>query len=299
MEIYKFMVELYLLDRNIVDLMRRYNNSEKIPDKKRINTVSKLRELDIKGNIFSPLLSIIEGKTIKETDSNGKIQIIKTPHREIRRLILNESNIVNSFIKNAGTDCEHLISSVKNISKNIYDAENDTLIDEKIRLVDKLQASIGKIRKLEQRRDAYFEFKEIVNEFSYLKNQPFILVSLMYIFGSQRASKVMKFNAKQFVAYNPIADFNHYKTISQLKFNERIKGKLNVNFLSLDSDMDFIQELFNTTSAKLSKSTNFTDTLSLEWKIKKDTLADEIPEIKGQTIDHCSTHASMIFMDTI
>lgn len=277
------MIELYLLDRNIVDLMRRCNNAEKIPDEKRINMVSRIRELDIEGNKFSPLLSIIEGKTIKKIDSNGNVKVIKTPHKEIRNLILNECDIVNSFIKNANTDVEYLKSLVKTISKIIYDSETDTLIDEKIRLINKLQQNIGEIRKTDQRRDAYFEFKEIVEEFTYLKNQPFILVSLMYIFGSQRASKIMKFNAKDFVAYNPIADFNHYKTISQLKFHERIENKLNVNFISLDSDMDFIQELFNVTFAKSSKSTNFTDLLSLGWNIKKNTLANEIPGTKGET----------------
>ncbi|ECM5832690.1 hypothetical protein YD48_23005, partial [Salmonella enterica subsp. enterica serovar Enteritidis] len=73
------MTELYLLDRNIIDLMNKHNNSSNIPEPNRIDMLNKLKALDIKGNTFSPLLSIIEGKTHKKLDSNGKLEIIKTP----------------------------------------------------------------------------------------------------------------------------------------------------------------------------------------------------------------------------
>lgn len=48
------MIELYLLDRNIIDLMNRHNKSYDIPDTKRISMLNKLKELDVKGNKFSP-----------------------------------------------------------------------------------------------------------------------------------------------------------------------------------------------------------------------------------------------------
>ncbi|HFV0432579.1 TPA: hypothetical protein ACH7US_004745 [Escherichia coli] len=276
------MTELYLLDRNIIDLMNKHNNSSNIPEPNRIDMLNKLKALDIKGNTFSPLLSIIEGKTHKKLDSNGKLEIIKTPNKKIRKLIIEDSEIVKSFIKEANTDYDFLTSNVNKLSKIIYEKETDRLIDKKTKFLDKLQEKIGETKKVEQRENTYYEFKEIVNEFNEFKNQPFTIVALMYIFGSQRAEKILKFKSKNFSSYNPIADFNHYKTTIQLRFDDRLKDNANIHFISLDSDIEFIQHLFHPNNAKISSSTNYTNTLAIEWTINKNFLQSEIPETKGE-----------------
>lgn len=276
------MIELYLLDRNIIDLMNRHNKSYAIPDTKRISMLQKLQELDVKGNTFSPLLSLIEGKTYKEQDSNGKLKLIKTPNKRIRELILNESEIVKSFIKNAESDYDYLTQIANKLSKTLYESEADRLINEKITFLNKLQESIGEIRRVEQRDKAYNEFKEIVSSFKEFKDQPMTVVALMYIFGSQMAAKILKFKSNNFLAYNPIADFNHYKTICQLKFDDNANGKINVHFLSLDSDIEFIQELIQPKISKVSTLTNYTNLLATEWNINKELVRNEIPETKGE-----------------
>lgn len=276
------MTELYLLDRNIIDLMNKHNNSSNIPEANRIDMLNKLKELDIKGNSFSPLLSIIEGKTHKQLDSNGKLEIIKTPNKKIRKLIIEDSEIVKKFIKEADTDYYYLTSTVNKLSKIIYEKETDRLIDKKIKFLDKLQEKIGETKKVEHRENTYHEFKEIVSEFNEFKDQPFTIVALMYIFGSQRAEKILKFKSKKFSSYNPIADFNHYKTTTQLSFNDRVKGNINIHFISLDSDIEFIRQLFHPNSAKTSSSTNYTNTLAIEWTINKNFLQNEIPETNGE-----------------
>lgn len=276
------MIELYLLDRNIIDLMNRHNKSHDIPDAKRISMLNKLKELDVKGNKFSPLLSLIEGKTYKEQDSNGNLRIIKTPNKKIRELILIESDIVKLFIKDAGSDYDYLTQKANELSKILYESEADRLINEKIAFLNKLQGSIGEIRRTEQRDKAYNEFKDIVSRFKEFKEQPMTVVALMYIFGSQRAAKILKFQDKNFLAYNPIADFNHYKTICQLKFDDNANGKINVHFLSLDSDIEFIQELIHPNMSKVSTLTNYTNLLATEWNINKELVKNEIPETKGE-----------------
>ncbi|WP_205419086.1 hypothetical protein, partial [Klebsiella pneumoniae] len=81
-------------------------------------------------------------------------------------------------------------------------SETDRLINEKIEFLNKLQESIGEIRRVEQRDKAYNEFKDIVSHFEEFKGQPMTVVALMYIFGSQRAAKILKFQNKNFFAYN-------------------------------------------------------------------------------------------------
>lgn len=262
--------------------MNKHNNSYGIPEDNRINMLKKLKELDVKGNTFSPMLSLIEGKTYKKSDSEGNLQIIKTPNKKIRDLIIQESCTLKKFIKNAESDYEYLTKNVNKISKILYEEEADRLINEKIKYLNKLKETIGEVRSVEQRSKAYNEFKDIAHSFKEFKNQPLTVVTLMYIFGSQRASKLLKFKSKKFLAYNPIADFNHYKTLSQLRYDADAKGKINFHFISLDSDIEFIKELIHPSMSKVSTLTNYTNLLATEWSINKELVKDEIPETKGE-----------------
>ena len=99
----------------------------------------------------------------------------------------------------------------------------------------------------------------------------------MYIFGSSKASAVLKFKRKDFIAYNPIADFNHIKLFNRLKGDDRInKSGCAIVFLSLDSDIDFINNLIITDKVTLSSISNYTSQQKTIIRFNKRIIIDEI-----------------------
>ncbi|HBA7045856.1 TPA: hypothetical protein J1W37_003860 [Escherichia coli] len=275
------MKKLYLLDRNIVDLIDKHNRKATIPDLKRINKLNKLKELDVKGSVFSPLLSIIEGKIKRQQVNDGSYISIKQSSEELVELINSETAIIDTFINHGETDSRFLRTYSHHLAKILSDGEGDKLIEQKEAYITLLKEKVGKLRKTTERLKSYELFKEISNDYNLFKHQPFTLFTLMYIFGSKRSSKLLKFNDPKFVAYNTIADFNHIKALNMLLYTMPLMGNISINFETLDSDIQFINDAISIQNSYYSDSESDTDnTLSTMWIPKTTVIDDEIPSTK-------------------
>ncbi|MEZ2637530.1 hypothetical protein ACBP95_17750 [Morganella morganii] len=274
------MKNFFMLDRNIIDLMKKYNRNVNINDDNASEKLQFLLVNDVVGNFFSPLFSIIEGKVIKKTRESGEVIIEKTPNRKIRELIKEEASVVHEFIKNARTDYNFLISNEKFFAKNIYENEVDGFINEKIKFLSEVSKKIGILKEVSKRENDYLAFKEVCKQYAFLKDQPFVLFSIMYIFGSSRSAKLLKYGSSKFVAYNPISDFNHVKLFNKLRYNERLEGKFNISFLSLDSDIDFINEVIKTNNVRKKRISNFSEMLMTDWSPDYEAIDRDIPNIE-------------------
>ncbi|MFJ5356324.1 hypothetical protein [Pectobacterium sp. CHL-2024] len=273
------MKKIFILDRNIVDLMRKYNNNRIIDNVKAKEKLDFLLQNDVDGNVFSPFFSIVEGKVTKCEDENGRIFLAKNTNKKIRELIKDEASVVNEFIKNARTDYNFLVEKEKSFAKIIYECETDGFIKEKINFLNEIKSSISTIKPVSERESEYFKLKEISMKYSEFKHQPFTLMSIMYIFGSPRSSKLLKYSNQKFVAYNAISDFNHMKLFNKMKYTTPVGEKFKISFESLDSDIDFINEIFTFNNATVGKLTNFSDFLNLEWQPNFEKINNEIPDI--------------------
>ncbi|MCU1803440.1 hypothetical protein R9X49_01055 [Pectobacterium carotovorum] len=273
------MKKAFFLDRNIVDLMSKYNRKCVFDDVKTKEKLDFLLKNDVDGNIFSPFFSLIEGKAIKCKDESGRVYLAKNTNKKIRELIKYEAAIVNDFIKNARTDYDFLVKNEKFLAKNIYEYETDYLINEKINFLNEIKDAISIIKPVSERESEYFKFKEISMRYNQFKQQPFTLMSIMYIFGSPRSSKLLKYPTQKFVAYNVISDFNHMKLFNKVKYTTQVTERFQISFESLDSDIGFINEIFNFNNVTVGRLTNFSHFLNLEWQPNFERIDNEIPDI--------------------
>ncbi|PXK09675.1 hypothetical protein DMR09_23860 [Klebsiella variicola] len=272
----------HLLDRNIVDLMELSNRNSNIPDDKRQKKIAELKSNDLVGNIFSPLLSILEGKIKRDKDTNGRIVAIPPSLAEIKNQIVNEATTVKNFIKNSRTDYDFLLANLDYLSQLLFNKEDDKLIDIKIEYLNKLKEAVGNIVPVNQRESQYKKFKAISNEYKLLKEQPITLFVLMYIFGSNQSANFLKFKRPSFIAYNPISDINHIKDTIKLIHSIDLTQDVSIVFESLDSDIEFISSIINYTSSSSSPNPeDRTVKIITNWTPNLQKMAEEIPETKG------------------
>ncbi len=91
------MGKCFLLDRNILSIIKDSINNKPQKTTEKINMLGFLKKIDRRTNFVSPILSIIEGQTGKRESKN-----------EITQTILKESDFISSFFKFARVDTSFL-----------------------------------------------------------------------------------------------------------------------------------------------------------------------------------------------
>jgi len=98
----RFRSKLYFLDRNIIIAIKRYNElirrrRDKIPEND-MKIILSLKSKDKKKNMFTPLLSIMEGTSGKEEDAEKIKTNIEKEFHELAKFF-KKSHIESSLIK--------------------------------------------------------------------------------------------------------------------------------------------------------------------------------------------------------
>ncbi len=85
--------QLYFLDRNIVDLIKRCNSGKKVSDPKKIEKMDFLKCIDTPSSLVTPMLSMIEGQKGRKETRQEKMDVAKK-----------ETEAVSRFFTKAKTD---------------------------------------------------------------------------------------------------------------------------------------------------------------------------------------------------
>ncbi|TDB43248.1 hypothetical protein [Photorhabdus luminescens] len=88
---------MYLLDRNVVNLIKNVVAGKELTDKRKLHYVQFLRRIDTPMSYISPLLSIIEGECGREDNAEEKANCQKE-----------ESEALRQFFSIANIDSDHL-----------------------------------------------------------------------------------------------------------------------------------------------------------------------------------------------
>ena len=105
--------KIYLLDRNVISLIKDCNNLKRQNDKKKINMLNRLRKIDRSTSFISPMISIIEGQT-GSAESTDKM----------KKTIEVEALVLEKFFRKAKIDSDFLNNYKNNISKIFPDSDN-------------------------------------------------------------------------------------------------------------------------------------------------------------------------------
>ena len=120
-----YMKTIYLLDRNVVSLIKDSNNNKQQTDKNKISMLNRLRKIDRKTSSISPMLSIIEGQTGSAESPDKMTETIKVEALALKKFFIKAST--DSYFFNINKDS---ISEIFVDSDNKYKKKYDLFISE-------------------------------------------------------------------------------------------------------------------------------------------------------------------------
>lgn len=284
------MSTLIFLDRNVITYMDRYSNNGSLHAAGE-NIIERLLALDCEGNYISIFSSLLEGGISRPKENN--ISHNRKPRKEIKESILKDLAIAedfcNKFLKHAKFREVLLFrNKIGLLSSVVYQSDNNHYIYEKMRLLDELRALLINKISLDSREGIYSKVKGIIkSEYNILKEQPFIIVVLMCLFGSEQARKILKFGSKKYFAYNTISDFNQVRFMERVKQGQEQENAQNkyfakkirkVELLSADSDIRFISKLFNITKMNLVENNSSGFFVTFNFTLNYSLILSELSE---------------------
>jgi len=167
-------MRIYLLDRNAIAVVKDSVAGKNVD----IKRLAKLRSIDIRGNVISPLLSIIEGQS-------GK----KETRDQLRETLKKECNALSEFFKIARTDSEYLVEYEDQFSE-AFSGEIETKFDDYLDLVKlshKLLAEPKSNKQLIQD-----EFLQFAHKRGISPGHTTVICCLATLYGNKDARKVLK-----------------------------------------------------------------------------------------------------------
>jgi hypothetical protein len=226
--------KFYLLDRNVISLIRDRNNGKKQTDSNKISMLNRLNKIDRKRSFISPFLSVIEGKT-------GKSESID----EIKKTILTDSKTLTTFFKVAKVDGDFLIQNQSYISKvfNGFKQNNYLYFLE--------ECSSHLYQKVKNNKETETDILRLANKYEINLSHPTVVCCLSTLYGNKSARKVLKPKLKNYNSYNALSDLMHiteiYHIISMANLNENFKV-FNIEFLTLDKGLKSFYSLIKLTN---------------------------------------------------
>ena len=180
--------KIYLLDRNVISLIKESNNHRRQTDNNKINMLSRLRKIDRKTSFISPILSIIEGQT-------GSAE---SPEK-IKKTIEVEASALKKFFNKARVDSDFLKINKNHMSEIFYDSDNrykkkyDSFLSESNSLL------IDKPKK-EKKKNVRDKLIENAQKYDVPIGHPIFFCCISALYGYIPAQKIIK---PKKVGYNP------------------------------------------------------------------------------------------------
>jgi len=218
------MKKIYLLDRNVVSIIKD-SNSEKPQKGKKLELLNKIRFRDDKRSIFSPLLSILEGQ-------HGR----RETKEEINATIEKESKHIKTFFKHAIIDSDFLIKNNELIS-DLISKEREIKSDEYMSFLGYASRLIYQPLSEDTRKATLADLIKHANSLGIPLGHPVFMCCVATIFGSQEARKVVKPKKEKYDAHNALSDIILISRINNIKLLKR-NNEIILKFITLDHSLE-------------------------------------------------------------
>lgn len=218
------MKKIYLLDRNAVSIIKD-SNSGKPQEGDKLELLKKIKSLDNKKSVFSPLLSILEGQ-------RGR----RETKEEINETIAKESSHIGRFFKRAKTDSDFLAKNNALISE-LISGERELNFDGYMSFLDYARKHIYQPLSETKKHETLEDLIKRANSLGIPLGHPVVMCCAATIFGSQEARKVVKPKIAKYNAHNALSDIISISRINNIKSltrNDNIIFKL----ITLDAALE-------------------------------------------------------------
>ncbi len=216
----------YLLDRNVVSIIKDSISGVLQHDGKKLGMLVWLRSIDRPGNFVSPLFSIMEGQL-------GRIESAEEKAETLQK----ECACISRFFKRAKTDSDFLLDSYELVS-SVFSGKVEANFDV---YVEFLREVCGKIYQPVSRERARVLKEEIIsgaNGRSIPLGHPVVVCCLSVLYGCQFSRKLLKPKENMCNLHNSLSDILIIPRLSHVRAVGTNKG-IFFKFVTLDEGLDF------------------------------------------------------------
>lgn len=215
---------IFLLDRNVVSLIKDAVVDGKQRNAKKQAYLDWLRTLDLPENVFSPLLSIMEGEKGHADSAAEKAACLEK-----------EADAVGRFFTRASTDAAHLRIFSDRIAAMLSDLQESQWDDRAAFFTRAGPLVVQKVGQRERRR-VEDELIRLAAESGLATDDAIVMPLLACLYGSDAARRVLK-PAKP-DAYNVLSDLHVISRVGLIKaVAQQSQVPIRVRFLTLDEGL--------------------------------------------------------------
>ncbi|WP_176307848.1 hypothetical protein ACP26O_18045 [Burkholderia sp. R-40] len=217
---------LFLLDRNVVDVIKEANagNEQKGDKQKRMLTF--LKSIDNPKYSISPLLSLIEGEHGREDSADEKIAQL---HKE--------TSAVASFFRHANTDEDYLKSEQEQFSK-VFTRFREGNFDARAAFRLRAIPLVREIVSPKNRRKVEDQLLELARSAGLDHDDGVVVMFLACLYGNDAVRDMLKLKDPE-KTYNVLSDIHLLPRIGLIKTVAKSKApNLKVRLLTLDKGLE-------------------------------------------------------------
>lgn len=215
---------VFLLDRNVVALIKDAAVDGKQRDAKKQAYLDWLRTLDVPENGFSPLLSIMEGEKGYADSAVEKAACLET-----------EADAVERFFMRANTDAAHLRPFADSVAAMLSGLQESQWDERAGFFTSAATLVVQKIAQRERRR-VEDELVRLAAESGLATDDAIVMLMLACLYGSDAARRVLKPARPN--AYNVLSDLHVISRVGLIKaIAQQSPVPVRVRFLTLDEGL--------------------------------------------------------------
>lgn len=215
---------IFLLDRNVVALIKDACVDGKQCDAKKQTYLDWLRTLDLPENGFSPLLSIMEGEKGYADSAVEKAACLEK-----------EADAVGRFFTRASTDAAHLRVFADDVAAMLSDLQESQWDDRAAFFTSAAPLVVQKVAQRE-RRGVEDELIRLAAESGLANDDAIVVLLLACLYGSDAARRVLKPARPD--AYNVLSDLHVVSRVGLIKaIAQQLPVPVKVRFLTLDEGL--------------------------------------------------------------
>lgn len=227
-------MKIYFIDRNVLSLIKESNLRKPQSDKNKLNLLKKLRIIDRKQSIITPMLSVME----------GKYRRLQTTELEIKEVLDEELLALEKFFQKAVID-RNLNKLQDSLIFGLLSNDYQEKINKEIDFLNIINVFIYQPANSKDKKIFRDKILEIANQHELQKTSPVVFSSLLCLYGNDICREILKSkkNILENHYYNAIMDFKYFSTFLMLA--SQIRPKYHSEFITGDKNLSKFFEYFD------------------------------------------------------
>jgi hypothetical protein len=236
--------DLYLLDRNIVSIIKDAVMGVTLSEPKKLTMLNKLKEIDVSTSAVSPILSLIEGQKGRDESYDEKIACVRK-----------ETEAIKSFFRQASTDSCILQTGEVAFSSTFTEYREEDWDRHSAFLVEACSLLRNKVAKSKSEGTKRSLLSLAKNNGVYLGHIS-VVACLSCLYGSEAARGVLKPHKITSKCFNVLNDLLTLSRVNLIKAIAQACGMndLKVQFLTLDEGLNELLSNVQIRAANLTPS---------------------------------------------